>query len=112
MEGDLPGSVVEGVPTPGVDAELVDLADNPRWVFSKSFRTRSRAASTARFFSSSASAFIAANLAFCFLISRLCVTSKFQYWRYARHPRTHEDKKRTQVCENAFGTEQMAFAAG
>lgn len=68
---DLPESVAKGVAEPDVGRELADLVDNPSWVFSKSFRTRSCAASMARFFSSSASVFNAASLAFCFLMSRL-----------------------------------------
>ena len=75
MERGLPESIVEGVAEPDAGMELADLVDNPNWVFSKSFRTRSRAASTARFFSSLASSFSAASLAFCFLMSRLWVTS-------------------------------------
>ena len=75
----LPESIAEGTAEAGVGVVFAGLADNPKWVFSKSFKTRSRAASTARFFSSSASAFKAASLAFCFLISRLCVTLEYQH---------------------------------
>jgi hypothetical protein len=111
-KGDLPESVAEGVAELDVGAELVAVADNPRWVFSKSLKTRSLAASIARFFSSSASAFKAASLVFCFLISRLCVTSKYQHWEIRSVCGTLEqsqwarkDDRRTQIRKNAFSAE-------
>ena len=111
-ESDLLESVSEGVPGPGVGVELAGLTDNPRWALSKSFKTRSRAASTARFFSSSVSALKAANLAFCFLISRLWVTSNNQHLGvldmrgiHDKSPWMHKDKERTQVRENTFRAE-------
>jgi hypothetical protein len=48
-----------------------DLLDKPSWDFSKSLNTRSRAASTARAFSSAASTVRASSFCFCFLMSRL-----------------------------------------
>jgi hypothetical protein len=73
---------------------------------SKSFKTRSRAASLARTFSSSASRFRTSSLSFCLLISFFCVTSHHCIEQSAGR---HFEDARTKVCVHAFLAEKVSF---